>query len=166
MSHSLIIGSTESGKTSLAKKFAKILMSQNKTVLVCDILGSEWNCDYMLSDPYELLYIAKNNKQCHIFLDESGDYLRVGDKELHWFATRSRHQGHSCYFISQRANMLAPTVRNQTTRLFMFTTSSSDSKLMADEYNDSMLYEGNRLKKLEYYYAGRYKKAEKLILTF
>ena len=161
--HSLIIGMTESGKTTLAKQFAEQLMQQNKTVLVLDILGSNWPCDFQTTDILEFMDIVKNMTGAYIFVDESGEVGQLY-KEFFWLATRSRHQGHSVFFITQRAKQLTPLVRSQCTNLFLFCTSYMDCKSLYEDFNFKEILDGSNLQQGTFLSCRRFKECKKIKL--
>lgn len=69
-----------------------------------------------------------------VFIDESGEMIGRFNDEMFWLATRARHYGHVSHFITQRATALAPTVRTQCSRAFVFRSAPSDARIMADEF--------------------------------
>lgn len=69
-----------------------------------------------------------------LFIDESGEVVGRYQDEMHWLATRARHWGHVSHFISQRAVQIATTVRTQCSHAFVFRSSASDARILADEF--------------------------------
>jgi DNA helicase HerA-like ATPase len=57
MAHSLILGMTESGKTTLAKRLAQHYKSRGIGVIVLDPLNDDWPCDFKTADPDEFLRV-------------------------------------------------------------------------------------------------------------
>ena len=161
MAHGLILGMTESGKTTLAKKMTARLKDRGWYVVVLDpIKDPGWNCDYQAKDINDLLYMLKNAKKCFVFIDEAGQICGQFDKQALWLATQSRHWGHSCYFISQRGSQIAKTVREQCSFLYLFNCSKSDSMILANEWNKDKLLEANTLNRGQYFYAPRFKEVQ------
>ena len=161
--HSLIVGMTESGKTTLAKRLATNIMGRQKPVLVLDILGSKWNCNYQTHKIDEFMGIVKDIQNSYIFVDEAGEVGKL-DKEFYWLATRSRHLGHSVFFITQRAKQLAPIVRNQCKNLFLFCSSYMDCKSLYEDFNFTEILEGNNLPQGTFLSCRRFQECQKIKL--
>jgi hypothetical protein len=163
------VGQTESGKTILSKKLACSVIAQGYDCLVLDpISDPEWyeilevpepgkigQYGFVTADPYVFDRMLWSSKHCFVFIDESGENAGHYDKQFFPWATRSRHLGHSVFFIAQRYQMIAPTIRNQTRFLFMFNQSSSDALLLSQEFNKAELREGS-LPQFEYLFATRF----------
>ena len=157
MAHGLILGMVESGKTTLAKRIAANLKARGRGVIVLDPLTDpEWKADLVFTDLMEFLDIAKRSRSCFLFIDEAGVNCGQWDTESLWLATQSRHWGHSAFFISQRAQQISKTIREQCRFLYLFACSRSDSKILADEWNRPELEQANTLNQGEYYYAPRF----------
>lgn len=157
MAHSLILGMTESGKTTLAKQLAAYYKSQGIGVLVLDPLADpQWQADYRTSDVSEFLDMFWKSRRCAVFIDEAGEAVGQFDKVMHKTATKGRHWGHSCHYISQRGTMIARTVRDQCSHLFLFTTALEDSKIHAAEWNSAELRDATKLPQGSYYHTTRF----------
>lgn len=157
--HSLIVGVTECGKTSLATSFSKGLLSQGKKVVVYDpIGGTDWGTGAKVYDDInKLMEFVQSNESYHIFIDESGEALDEGySREHNWLATRSRHWGHSVYFIGQRALQIPKTMRCQCTRLYIFTTAIDDCKTLAGDFNAPGILVANTLPQYHFFVVDRY----------
>lgn len=156
MPHSLIAGITESGKTTLAKKFATLSKQQARGVIVLDPMYDQWDCDYQTTNVDEFLEAFWNSKCCDVFIDESGDMIGHYDKAMIQTATKGRHWGHNVYFITQRPAQISPTVRTQCTNLFLFAMAREDSETLAREWNKPGLREAALLPKGQCYMASRF----------
>lgn len=153
MAHCLIIGRTLSGKTTFAKKKAQALKKKGYHIIVLDpFLDPEWQADFITSDPEKFLHVVWNNKQCAIFVDEAGDMIGKYDKVMEKLATRGRHWGHKCFFITQRVKQLSTTVRNQCSELVIFKQSAADTKDLANEFVEPMINEAHALAQGEFIY--------------
>jgi len=149
--HVLILGITQTGKTTLAFKLAKRYRQNNINVLVLDPdKRSGWEADFLTDNPEEYLDVVKVNKSCALFIDESGEMIGRYAKEMAWLATNSRKWGHKAHFITQRASQLDPTVRNQCTTIFLFKQSLSDTKDLANEFCSEDLELAHTLNQGEY----------------
>lgn len=157
MAHVLILGMTESGKSTLAKQLCGEAKKRQLGTLVLDPLNDpDWQADYQTRDPAEFLRVVKNSESCAVFVDESGQSVGRFDTEMFWLATQGRHFGHMCHFISQRGQQIAKTVRDQCGRLYLFNCSLSDAKMLADEWNKEELRQAHTLEKGEFFIVQRF----------
>lgn len=162
MAHSLILGMTESGKTTLAKRLAAKYKAQGIGVLVLDPMNDpEWSCDYRGDNPEEFLKVFYASKSCAVFIDEAGDSVGRYNDVMNRTATKGRHWGHNVHFLTQRGAQLAATVRDQCGHLFLFTSSLNDSKVHADEWNQQELREARTMPKGTYFHCTRFGKLER-----
>lgn len=174
MAHSLILGMTESGKTTLSKRLARYYFGMGFAVIVLDPMNDPgWKPElkdpsdlelkyqirkrfYQTDDPEKFLSVFWNARQAMVFIDEAGDAVGKYDVAMQQTATKGRHWGHCVHFLSQRGAQLSPTVRDQCGHLFLFTTSLRDSKIHSDEWNRPELLEAPQLKQGEYFHVTRY----------
>lgn len=163
MAHSLIIGTTESGKTTLAKTLSRKLNSAGYHTLILDPLSDPgWTASFITREPTEFIEMAKDSRSCFLFVDEAGMHCGTHDREMHWLATQSRHWGHSCFFISQRGQQIAKTIREQCRYLYLFACSKSDAKIFADEWNKELILQANTLKQGEFFCVPRFGNVRKM----
>ena len=162
--HSLIVGMTESGKSTLAKLLCKQLKAQGKTVAVLDpIYDPDWKVDFRCSTPEELSEYLENHRTAYVFVDECGQVFNDGnDTTYQWFATRSRHWGHSVIFLAQRGIQVPKTMRDQCSRLYLFTSSVDDGKLAAIEWNKPLLATCNTLPAFDFFMASKFGLCEQM----
>jgi hypothetical protein len=157
MAHALILGMTQSGKTTLAKKLATMYRDNGVGVLVYDPLSDpDWDCDYKSSDLDEFLATLWNSRSCAVFIDEAGDVAGQHDKEVQKTATRGRHWGHRMHYISQRGTMINRTIRDQCSNLFLFATALEDVKIHAAEWNKPQLREAANFNQGDYFSVSRF----------
>lgn len=162
MAHSLILGMTESGKTTFAKQLSRSLHEQKKNVIVLDPMNDpDWGGGYRTANPDEFLKVFWSNQQCYAFIDESGDVVGQYDVLMRQTATKGRHWGHSCFYLSQRGAMLSTTVRAQCRHLFLFCSAADDCKVLAREFNQPELLTANNLPQGEYFHVARFGKLER-----
>jgi len=148
---------TESGKTTLAKTLAARYEAAGVRCAVLDPLADPgWQVSYQTGDQGEFLRTVKRSRSLAVYVDEAGEAVGQYDTEMHWLATRGRHYGHACHFISQRVQQIAKTVRDQTARMYMFASSRSDSKLLSDEWNEPAIAESHRLARGEFWVVQRF----------
>ena len=161
MAHVQIFGQTLSGKTCLAQT---ILVPAYRRAgihsIVFDPLDDpKWHADFKTADLDEFMRVVWESRQCAIFIDEAGESAGRYDNEMIKVATRGRHWGHKAHFLSQRGVQIATTIRDQCTGMFLFTTSASDCKIHANEWNDEQLRTGNTLKQGEFFFVTRFQRA-------
>jgi hypothetical protein len=148
---------TESGKTTFATRMSEAVKSNGFGVLVLDPMrDARWSADFITSDPLEFLRVFWASKRCMAFIDEAGESVGQFDDLMVRTATKGRHWGHSCFYLSQRGALLSRTVRDMCSHLFLFTTSRADCKLHAEEWNKPELLEGSQLKQGAYFHATRF----------
>jgi len=161
MPHCLILGMTESGKTTLAKELAAQYRAKGVGVLVLDPLADpSWPADYRTDDPEEFMRVFWESRQCAVFIDEAGEAVGRYDEVMNKSATRGRHWGHNCHYITQRGVQLSPTVRDQCGHLFLFTTALNDAKTHANEWCQPELINARQLTQGQYYHCTRYGQLE------
>lgn len=145
----LILGNSETGKSTLAKYLAAELMREGLNVGVLDILaseddaqaGAEWGGAYVTSDPDLFHKLFWETENFVWFIDEGGEVAGRGNDAMKWTATRGRHLGHSCYYIAHRLNVLDATLRAQCPRLYVFAVSMTDARDLADQFGAPELKE-------------------------
>jgi DNA helicase HerA-like ATPase len=145
--HTLICGVTMSGKTTLAHKFAHELAAKGQTIIVFDPVmtptaaGSWPQSAILFDDETEFFdYLVKDDvNKAHVFIDESGDVFNLSKPWNFWLLTRGRHFGFSVFLIAQRPKMLAPTVRNQCGRAYVFRLAKDDLKEIGADFGFSDL---------------------------
>lgn len=157
MAHVLILGMTQSGKTTLAKALVQRYRKNGIGVLVLDPLNDPgWCANWQTNDPAAFLDTFWNSRQCACFIDESGDAVGRYDEAMQRTATRGRHWGHRVHYLTQRGAQLSRTVRDQCSEIFLFTTSQKDAKLHAEEWNRDELAKAHTLQQGEYFHTGRF----------
>lgn len=155
--HSLIVGITESGKTTICKKLAAKHLEQGFAVLVLTSIFDAWpeGC-LVFDDQDEFLRVFWNSKKCMVFIDEGGSTVGRYNEAMDATATRGRHWGHSCYFSSQRATQISATVRGQCSQLFCFAQGKKDAEVLAEEFNQPGLEEAPNLRRGEFFLVRRF----------
>ncbi len=126
----------------------EIRQKQNRPILVLDINNDPgWEADYITDDPEKYLIFVKANRGCQLFIDESGESIGRYAKDMMFLATRSRHFGHVATFIGQRAQMIDRNVRDQCSRLFLFSVSRKDAETFAEDWVDDGLHKAYELER-------------------
>lgn len=143
-SHTLIAGVSQSGKSTLARMFSRALLEHKKRVVVFDptlftaTAGGDWGTGAEIyTDPAEFLDALEDPQKvsnAHVFIDEADEIFSHQQKENFWILKKGRHFGLSVWVITQRPKMVAPTVRNQCTRAFLFRLAIDDVKEIAADF--------------------------------
>lgn len=137
--HWLYTGTSLTGKTTLARWHARILSRAKYHVVVYDPVGTptkggDWPEDAQRFDD-RAKFIAFCERvsflpehPAFVFVDEAADVYSLATPETHWMLRRGRHRHMYMRVISQRPKMLAPNVRSQCTRVFMFRLAADDAR--------------------------------------
>ena len=132
--HTLIIGMTESGKTTLGKILCSSYKAAGFGTIVFDAAFNEWRADFQTGDADKFFRYAVRARRCMLFVDEAGKAVKWSARERVDLATLFRHLGHSALFLGQRPAMIAPSVRYNCARLCLFRTSREDAADLAAEW--------------------------------
>jgi hypothetical protein len=157
---------TESGKTSLAVLSSRNYRERGVSRIILDPLSDpRWEidpeCEWIGSDPEEFTRIWKLNKQCALYVDESGRSIGKYAGEMQEVVTLSRHWGHEAHIIGQRPQQLDATIREQMGQIFLFRSSPLVAKIFAEEFADANLYGCTELQRGEFLSAKRFSPAVK-----
>lgn len=136
MSHLLIVGTTESGKSTLAKKYAQVALNKGKAVIVYDPLGYDWGDGALVfSDAGDFFRgLSTLNDGALVIMDEGDTLQGMNNRQNWWLMLRGRHYGFKCILITQRPALVSPTVRGMCTTCAVFLTSKKDAKLLGEDY--------------------------------
>lgn len=159
MAHVMILGQTQSGKTTLAKRLAENYRAQGIGVIVHDPLNDpEWTADFKSASFPEVMRVYNESRGCAIFFDEAGESCDEYALTITRTATRGRHRGHRNHYIAQRGTRILRTIRDQCSILFLFNSGLEDCKIHAAEWNAPELKtDAPFLKTGEYFYKPRLK---------
>ena len=149
--HTVIAGTTESGKTTLAKVLAKEARKRGRKVLALTPFG--WGpeeADFITSDQNEFLKKYWASENCFVFMDEGRQTVGRYNDAMAMTAVQGRHWGHSNFYIVQRFRMLHPDVREQCSQIFLFASATPSAQAAAEEYVNDGLLEAPNLRKGEY----------------
>ena len=151
--HCLLLGMTESGKTSLAKQLIIAFQAKGIHCISLDPLGDpSFGADFVTADPGEFARIWKSSRSCACFIDEAGTVGKFSG-HIREAATKGRHWGHHFYFMSQKATQIEPLVRDQCGGLFLFRSGMQSRKTLAEEFDAPQLLEP--LEMLQYHHCTR-----------
>lgn len=156
MGHTLIVGITESGKTTLAKLLCDNARKSGIGTLVLDPMHDTWNAEFQTDDEREFLEVFWQSRNCDVYIDEAGDMIGQYDKTMIQTATKGRHWGHNVHFLTQRGAMISPTVREMCRTLILFVSSRAACKVLAEEYNEPRILEASGFEVGEYFVKPRH----------
>ena len=143
--HSLYCGVTQTGKTTLAREHSRELHSRGHNVIVYDPVftptaGGGWGCKFYTSDFDVLIeHLNYTREPWHVFIDEAGDHFTMSNRDNWALLTRGRHAGLHINLIVQRPKMLAPTVRTQCNRAYVFRMSPDDTTTVGEDFGHVQL---------------------------
>jgi len=139
MPHHLILGMTESGKSTHAKALARRFREQGvKTIVLDPTSDPNWRADYQTSNVNDFLAMFWRSTRCAVFIDEGAEVAGRYDTAMAVTATRGRHWGHNVHFVCQGATGLAPIIRGQCSRLSLFTMNGAAIKILEIEFNKDL----------------------------
>lgn len=137
--HVLYAGVTQSGKTTLARLHARLLLDNDWRVIVYDPVGTEtrgggWGKDAeVFADRERFLSYVKTQRDAFVFIDEGADLFTQGQLENQWLFRKGRHAGLYMRVCTQRPKMIAPNVRTQCAHAYLFRLAREDmGELFAD----------------------------------
>jgi hypothetical protein len=161
--HSLIIGTSLSGKTTLAKKLAVQYKNSGISIIVFCKFKDEWQgiTPYIYTNRADFLRAIKVLKNCAFFTDESGQTIGRNDAELEATATDSRHKGHQGHYICHRPAQISPVMRYQCGQLYLFNSSLYDCKILYNEYPYEDILTAHQLKQGHYLKITKFKDIRK-----
>jgi hypothetical protein len=148
---------TESGKTTYAKKLVSAFKQQGIKSIVLDILcDPDFNADYQTNKQDEFLKTVWNSRSCIVVIDEGAEAVGQYNKAMFSLATRGRHWGHTCVFITQRATGIAPIVRDQCGAVVLFKAGVKNGEMLAEDFSCLELKDCTKLDKGQYLYKSRF----------
>lgn len=146
--HTFYTGVSMTGKTTLARIVARQLAAQRQNGAVFDptlteTLGGGWPEGWpVFTDADEFLDFIESDKcvgPIHLFIDEADEVFEHSMKWNFWIAKKGRHMGMFLHVMTQRPNMIHPTVRNQLHRCYMFRLAADDVASIGRDYGHSGL---------------------------
>lgn len=160
MAHTLIVGATDTGKSSLAKRLAEARTKTrahlpNFRQVALDPLGSVWPDGVAVVDSwqefmYEIELMHENDEVACLYVDEANTQFSHGDKEKLWLMLRGRHFGHDVTVITQYPTLLSPAARGQCGRLHTFQIGQQSARMLAEDYACPALLGASGLKRGEW----------------
>ena len=145
--HVLYCGVTMTGKTTLAREHAAILVAAKYQVFVYDPVGTD-TANGNWPEGAEILTTPKEFHECiedlqsdggdpehpvFFFVDEGADIFGHQETHAHWIARKIRHVEVYLRIIAQRPNMLHPSVRTQCSYVYMLRLSKDDARIICSD---------------------------------
>lgn len=111
------------------------------------------HADVAFSDLGAFLDYVFTHQRCAIIVDEAGEAVSAREiADTAKLATRSRHLGHAVHFCAQRAaGLIAPLVRDQCERAYIFRVSASDARDLANEWGHPEIASAAHFERGEYF---------------
>lgn len=173
MPHGAYLGMTTSGKTFAAQQEALDFHWQGIGLLILHKPRERWPLPagpkiWQTDNPDDYLRMFWASRGCACFMELADADVEAADTRFHRCFTQGRHEGHRCYFLSQRAAQVHPNIRENCVSLHLFAVSSRAAKLWAEEFADDALLgaaEINPQDHLFYHIPARGTKARLVTLT-
>lgn len=140
--HRAIIGQTGSGKTHCAKATARDVRRSGRMTLILHKPREPWPADcvsWQTDDPALFLRMYWAAKNCDCFMELADADVSKWDTGFHRCFSQGRHEGHRNYYLSQRAAMVHPNIRENCSSLCLFSVPMKAARLWAEEFNDDTL---------------------------
>lgn len=140
MPHKLIVGVTESGKSTLARSMAHDASRRGIVIVVYDpTLSPDWSGEFITADEDEFFHwlrkiYEKQNRPILAVVDEADTIMSMSHRHNWWLFMRGRHFGIEAIAITQRPTNIAPSVRGNTSELYAFQIPKSDAAALADDF--------------------------------
>lgn len=164
--HTLILGMTQTGKTSYARAYVAQHAKRGGQSLVYDPIDpAQWENSHATSDIGKFLDLYWKSKNCLCVIDEALSVGGVHDKDVIETATRGRHRGHQNLYLAQRPKGLSPTIRDQCGVLVCFRIGYRDAYELGNDWTRSVERAAD-LPLKEFFIVGRDGKIRKYKLNF
>ncbi|HSS99294.1 MAG TPA: hypothetical protein VLK33_19805 [Terriglobales bacterium] len=158
--HTLITGSTESGKTTIAKKLANQHI-KSMPVIVLTPIWENWGEGievYDDEDEFLARFWGLDEQKSVAIVDEGKNTAARFNTAMELTATQGRHWGWSNYYIGQGATMISPDIRGQCSQLMAFAQGTKDSDTLVQEFRAPELENCPDLSQGEFYLVRRFGK--------
>lgn len=140
-----------------------------RRIILDPLNDPKWDCgenDLQTTNADEFMRVAKENKSCALFVDESSKAIGKYDTEKEWITTMSRHWGHKAHLICQRPTQLNVTARGQCPIAWIFWIGPDDAKTLSQEFKGLKPEMIESLGKLEFLKATRFDGVKKYRIAF
>lgn len=158
MPHKLIVGTTMSGKSTLARAMVADAARRGIIPVIYDPHGSpEWDSEIITADESEFFTAVSesigNGRKIFAVMDEAETVLSISHRHNWWMFTRARHYGIESCAITLRPKLIAPTVRGNVHEMFVFNLCRTDAQELADDFNAPGLADAPNLAQGEFLFA-------------
>ncbi len=162
MAQTLIVGMSESGKTTMLLYILEGLRAKGFPVMALtsepsDVPRLQKVADFVTMDKDHFLTVFDAPKTWGVVaaIDEGADTVGRYDLEMRAIATKGRHKA-LCFFSAQLATDMNPSVRKNCRHVIAFYQDGTSADLLAKEYGHPQLRDACRLKQFEYIKASRF----------
>lgn len=155
--NSAILGISESGKSCLAFEIAETLRRQGEGVISLSTRDhARWGLvsSFHTTNIDDFWHVVNRSQWCFNFVDEAGDWCtHPADERMNILARAFRHEPHfmSTFFIAQRLQYIAPSIRSQCRRLYLFRVGKKDANELAEAWVCDELRDAYKLPFGHYY---------------
>lgn len=150
----IIIGEGGSGKTSLARVFARDKIARGLHVGILDPARDDWppGVAYRTHDRAKFLDWVARNWALRKFLitDESSTAVGSHDEHFDFLSTIGRHLGIASLFVCHRLENLSRQIQASRTK-WIFACGVKDAKQLADSHSEPKLLEAWKLPALHFF---------------
>lgn len=155
--HSLILGPSTCGKSSLAFTLAANARRVGTDVMALDVkLDARWQVSrdpsgrpYLTDDAERFLWWAKRAKRCALFVDEAAEGLDR-DPKFNWLTSQARAWGHHTYVITQFYTDVRPALRINCDEVFAFRQDPDSAIQLARRFTDETMRAASNLRQYEF----------------
>ena len=154
MAHKLIVGTTLSGKSTIAKMMVRDAARRGIVPVIYDPTLSAWESEFITCDEGEFIEILRYNyedkRKIFAIIDEADTLLSMSHRHNWWLFMRGRHFGIECCAITQQPSGVAPAIRNNAADLFVFNTSKNYAEMLANDFSAPELSRAPELRQGEF----------------
>lgn len=139
MAHKLIVGGTETGKSTLARAMEADAVKRGIVPVIYDpTLNPAWISELVTCDEFDFFDMLREQhekkKSILAIVDEADTIMSMSHRHNWWLFMRGRHFGIEAIAITQRPTNIAPSVRGNTSELFAFRIPKSDAQELANDF--------------------------------
>jgi hypothetical protein len=140
--HTIIIGKSRSGKSTITKLIAAASIKRGVRVAVSDPRRDrEWveMGAYLARDTDDLIAWAKANKGKGMLIADEGGESVGREKRYAYLTTAARHDGHTSIIIAHYATQVTPVMRENCDRVILFSASAESREILYKKYEDKAI---------------------------
>lgn len=140
--HTAILGQTGSGKTYGAQQIARDLRRRGVGVIALHKHSEPWPADavaWQTDSPERFAAMYWRCRSVAAFMELADADVSRFDGDFHRMFTRGRHLGIHNFYLSQRAALVHPNIRENCASLLLFSVGAKAAALWAEEMSDLAL---------------------------